>query len=177
VYVAVERVARGRVVHRRGRRVVLPAGPPARAFTELLEGSWLDVAEDRDFRTAAWRKMLGNAAANPVTALTGRRMGVLRDTEVRELFQVLLAEAVAVGIAEGAKLGPEDVAATMAFYGQFGEEDGTSMLYDRLAGRELENELISGAITRLGRRHGVPTPANQAMYALLGSLAPAGSPG
>jgi 2-dehydropantoate 2-reductase len=177
VYVAVERVAQGRVVHRRGRRVVLPAGPAARAFTELLEGSWLDVAEDRDFRTAAWRKMLGNAAANPVTALTGRRMGVLRDTEVRELFQVLLAEAVAVGIAEGAKLGPEDVAATMAFYGQFGEEDGTSMLYDRLAGRELENELISGAITRLGRRHGVPTPANQAMYALLASLAPAWRPG
>jgi 2-dehydropantoate 2-reductase len=177
VYVAVERVAQGRVVHRRGRRVVLPAGRPARAFTELLEGSWLDVAEERDFRTAAWRKMLGNAAANPVTALTGRRMGVLRDTEVRELFQVLLAEAVAVGAAEGAKLGPEDVAATMAFYGQFGEEDGTSMLYDRLAGRDLENELISGAITRLGRRHGVPTPANQAMYALLGSLAPAGRPG
>jgi 2-dehydropantoate 2-reductase len=65
----------------------------------------------------------------------------------------------------------------MAFYGQFGEEAGTSMLYDRLAGRELENELISGAITRLGRRHGVPTPVNQAMYALLGSLATAQSPG
>jgi 2-dehydropantoate 2-reductase len=51
---------------------------------------------------------------------------------------VLLAEAVAVGIAEGARLCPEDVSATMAFYDQFGEEDGTSMLYDRLAGRELE---------------------------------------
>jgi 2-dehydropantoate 2-reductase len=177
VYVAVERVARGRVVHRRGRRVVLPAGPPARALTELLTGSWLDLVEEPDFRTAAWRKMLSNVAANPVTALTGRRMGVLRDTEVRELFQVLLAEAVAVGVAEGAQLGPEDVAATMAFYGQFGEQDGTSMLYDRLAGRELENELISGAITRLGRRHGVPTPANQAMYALLGALGQAQSPG
>jgi 2-dehydropantoate 2-reductase len=172
VYVAVERVARGRVVHRRGRRVVLPAGPAARAFSELLEGSWLDLVQDPDFRTAAWRKMLGNVAANPVTALTGRRMGVLQDAEVRELVQVLLAEAVAVGIAEGAKLGPEDVAATMDFYDGFGEEDGTSMLYDRLAGRELENELLSGAITRLGRRHGVPTPANQAMYALLGALAP-----
>jgi 2-dehydropantoate 2-reductase len=43
VYVAAERVARGRVVHRRGRRVVLPAGPPARAFAELLKGSWLDL--------------------------------------------------------------------------------------------------------------------------------------
>jgi|HubBroStandDraft_2_1064218.scaffolds.fasta_scaffold706802_2 hypothetical protein len=41
----------------------------------------------------------------------------------------------------------------------------------------LSNVAASGAITRLGRRHGVPTPANQAMYALLGALAPAGSPG
>ena len=104
-------------------------------------------------------------------------MGVVQDTEVRELVQLLLAEAVAVGIAEGARLGSEDVSATMAFYDQFGEEDGTSMLYDRLAGRELENDLLSGAITRLGRRHGVPTPANQAMYALVGVLAPAKSPG
>jgi 2-dehydropantoate 2-reductase len=171
VYVAAERVAPGRVVHRRGRRVVVPAGPAARAFADLLKASWLEIAEDPDFRTAAWRKLLGNVAANPVTALTGRRMGVLRDPEIRELVEVLLAEAVAVGIAEGAKLGPQDVPATMAFYGQFGDDDGTSMLYDRLAGRELENELLSGAITTLGRQHGVPTPANQALYALLGALA------
>jgi len=173
VYVAVERVAPGKVVHRRGRRVVVPAGAPGRAFTDLLGGSWLEIVEDPDFRAAAWRKLLGNVAANPVTALTGRRMGVLRDPEVRELVRVLLAEAVAVGIAEGANLGPDDVPATLAFYDGFGEQDGTSMLYDRLAGRELENELLSGAITRLGRRHGVPTPANQAMYALIGALAPA----
>jgi 2-dehydropantoate 2-reductase len=160
-------------VHRCGRRVVLPAGPPARAFTELLQGSWLDIAQDPDFRTAAWRKMLSNVVASPVTALIGRRMGVLRDAEVRELSRVLLAEAVAVGIAEGARLSAEDVSATMAFYDQFGEEDGTSMLYDRLAGRQLGNGLLSGAITRLGRRHCVPTPANQAMYALVGALAPA----
>jgi 2-dehydropantoate 2-reductase len=121
--------------------------------------------------------MLGNVAANPVTALTGRRVGVLRDPEIRKLIRVLLAEAVAVGIAQGANLGPDDVPATLAFYDQFGEEDGTSMLYDRLAGRELENELLSGAITRLGRQHGVPTPANQAMYALIGALAGAEGPG
>jgi len=174
VYVASERVAPGRVVHRRGRRVEVPAGTAGRAFAELLDGSWLEIVEEADFRTATWRKMLGNIAGNTLTALTGRRMDVLHDPEIRELARVLLGEAVAVGVAEGAKLSPDDVSATLAFYDQFGEADGSSMLYDRLAGRELENELLSGAITRLGRRHGVPTPANQAMYALIGALAPAG---
>jgi ketopantoate reductase len=53
-----------------------------RCVQELLETSWVDIAEDPDVLTAAWRK------------------------------------------------------------------------------------LLSGAVTRLGRRHGVPTPANRAMYAL-----------
>jgi 2-dehydropantoate 2-reductase len=54
-----------------------------------------------------------HVAANPITALTGRRRGVLRDREVRELARELLAEAVAVGIAEGARLSAEDVARTL----------------------------------------------------------------
>src|SRR6266699_79335 len=147
VYVAAERVAPGRVVHRRGRRIVMPAGPAAREFAALMATSW-----------------------NPITALTGCRLGVLRGREVRELARELLAEAVAVGMAEGAQLSADDVPRTLAFYDEFAEQDGTSMLYDRLAGRSLEHEQFSGAVTRLGRRHGVPTPVNQAMYALLGAL-------
>jgi 2-dehydropantoate 2-reductase len=58
----------------------------------------------------------------------------------------------------------------LEFFDQFADQDGTSMLYDRLAGRPLEYEQISGVVTRLGRRHGVPTPTNQAVYALLGAL-------
>jgi 2-dehydropantoate 2-reductase len=171
VYVAAERVAPGRVIHRRGRRMVLPAGPAAQAFAALMAPSWLEITEEADFLTAAWRKLLSNVAANPVTALTGRRIGVLRDPEVRELTRVLLAEAVAVGIAEGARLSAEDVRRTLEFYDGFADEDGTSMLYDRLAGRSLEHEHVSGAVVRLGRKHGIPAPANQAVYALLGTLA------
>jgi Ketopantoate reductase PanE/ApbA C terminal len=115
--------------------------------------------------TAAWRKMLGNVAANPVTALTRAGRRCCGEPEVRELVRVLLAEAVAVGLAEGARLGPEDVpedvSAKLAFYDRFRGEVGSSMLYDRLSGRELENELLSGVITKLGRLLGVPTPATR----------------
>jgi 2-dehydropantoate 2-reductase len=177
VYVAAERVAPGRVLHRHGHRIVLPAGTEAGAFAALMTPSWLRVVQDTDFRTAAWRKLLSNVAASPITALTSRRLGVLRDREVRELARELLAEAVAVGIAEGARLSTEDVAHTLAFYDEFADEDGTSMLYDRLAGRPLEHEQFSGTVTRLGRRHNVTTPANQAMYALLAALDPQDSQG
>jgi ketopantoate reductase len=91
--------------------------------------------------------------------------------QVRPAAWVLLAEAVAVGMAEGARLSGEDVQRTLEFYDGFASEDGTSMLYDRLAGRPLEHEHVSGTVVRLGRRHGVPVPANQALYALPGALA------
>ncbi|MGI5132342.1 2-dehydropantoate 2-reductase [Pseudonocardia sp. CA-107938] len=171
VYIAAERVAPGRVRHHRGARLVVPAGDAAARLARLAPG--LDIAVEADFRTASWRKLLTNVAANAVTALTLRRMDVLGEPEIRDLVTALLTEAVAVGRAVGADLGPADVAGILAFYDQLGPEDGTSMLYDRLAGRPTEYELFNGAVTRLGRRHGVATPANQAVYALLGAGDPA----
>jgi 2-dehydropantoate 2-reductase len=42
----------------------------------------------------------------------------------------------------------------------FPPDMGTSMLFDRLAGRRLEWEARNGVITRLGARHGIPTPVS-----------------
>jgi 2-dehydropantoate 2-reductase len=48
------------------------------------------------------------------------------------------------------------------------------MLYDRLAGRALEYDALNGAVVRIGKRHGVPTPLNRAMVALLGAISEGG---
>jgi 2-dehydropantoate 2-reductase len=166
VYIAAERIGPGRTRHRHGAHLVVPAGPPAERLAALgPEG--IEVRAEADFRTAAWRKLLTNVAANAVTALTCRRMEVLAEPGVRALAARLLAEAVAVGRAAGAAVGSDDVAATLDFYDGFGPDDGTSMLYDRLAGRPTECDLFNGAVVGLGRRHGVPTPANETVLALL----------
>ncbi len=44
------------------------------------------------------------------------------------------------------------------------------MLYDRLAGRPLEHEHITGAVVRLPERHGIAAPLNRAVLALLRAL-------
>ena len=41
------------------------------------------------------------------------------------------------------------------------------MLVDLLAGRRLEVEAINGELVRMGEEHGIPTPLNSAVYALL----------
>jgi 2-dehydropantoate 2-reductase len=42
-----------------------------------------------------------------------------------------------------------------------------SMLGDLRAGRRLEVEWLAGAVDRLGRSSGVPTPINRTIYAAL----------
>jgi 2-dehydropantoate 2-reductase len=166
-YIAAERLGPGHVVHRWGGRIVVPRGRDGAALAALLAGSGLDVEQESDFRTAAWRKLLSNVAANPITALTVRPVSVLGEPGVRELAEGLLAEAVAAAGAEGARLSAADIGATLDLYAGLGPDVGTSMLDDRRASRPTEHDLISGAVGRAAARHGLDAPLNRAVLALL----------
>jgi len=170
VYVAVERVAPGRIVKHSGHRVMTPRGEAGAAFAELLRNSGLEVRQGEEFHTEAWRKLLTNVAANPITALTLRRMDVFESADVDALARGLLREAVAVGRADGADLGEADVTATMDMYAATRRTSGSSMFYDRLAGRPLEHEYLTGAVVAAARRLGVAAPLNTAVLALLRAL-------
>lgn len=167
VYIAAERVAPGRIVHHYSSRLILPDLDAGRRVAACFSGTKLSVEMEPEFLTAAWRKLLSNIVANPITALTLRRMEVFQDEAIRQLATDLLAEAIAVGRAAGAKFGDDEHERVLTQYSRANLNGGSSMLYDRLAGRPLEVDYLSGAVVRAGRRHGVPTPLNAAMLALL----------
>ncbi|HEX4212836.1 MAG TPA: 2-dehydropantoate 2-reductase [Candidatus Dormibacteraeota bacterium] len=170
VYIAAERLGPGRVVHRLGGRFQVPAGDLALRFRDLMSGGGMEVEPVDDFLTAAWRKLLGNVAANPLTALTESRIGVMRDPSMGELARGLLEEAVEIGRAEGARLEPDDIDRTMEDFAGYPPDSGSSMLYDRIARRPLEHELITGAVVRAADRHGIAAPRNRTILALLRAL-------
>jgi 2-dehydropantoate 2-reductase len=144
-----------------------------RAFARLLEGTPISVDLIADFKTQAWRKLLINAVANPMTCLTLRRQEVLRRPDIHALCLSVLDEAVAVARADGARLADDEPAQTMAKLMTFGPELGTSMYFDRLAGRPLEVEALTGAIVAAGERFGIPTPLNGALLTLLRAVSDA----
>lgn len=166
-YMAVERVEPGRIVHYTGGELHVPRGPSADRFAELFEGSRMTVRSVEDFRTAAWRKMFTNVAANPLTAVLKQRMHILGDPEMRRLAEDVLAEGLAVARAEGARLDEEDVRHGLRANLAVPPDGGTSMLYDRLAGRPLEHEHITGAVVRAADRHGIDVPLNRMLLTLL----------
>jgi 2-dehydropantoate 2-reductase len=172
VYLAAERVAPGKVVHHTGRRLAVPAGSTGASFAQLLKGGGLEVVEEPDLVTAEWRKLLSNVVANPITTLTMRRVDVMTDPGMEELGRALMGEAVAVARAEGAAVGQGDIDETFARYRALrpGSTSGSSMYYDRLAGLPLEHEELTGALVRVARRHGIPTPFNDTVLTLLRAL-------
>jgi 2-dehydropantoate 2-reductase len=175
VYFNGERLADDRVRLRHGGYADLEVADDAdgRAFAELLAGTPLSVQLTADFKTQAWRKLLVNAVANPMTALTLRRQEVLRRPDIHALCVAVLDEAVAVARADSARLADDEPARVMATLLTFPPEVGTSMYFDRLGGRPLEVEALTGAIVAAGRRLGLATPLNQALLTLLRAVSDA----
>lgn len=179
VYYNGERLAPDRVRLRQGSDQDMAAADDAdgRAFAQLFAGTPLRVQLCDDFATLIWRKLLINAAVNPITALTLQRQAVLRRAEIQELCLAILAEAAAVGRAEGVRLDDDEPQRALATLFSFSGELGTSMYFDRLAGRTLEVEALTGAIVAAGERHGVATPLNRALLVLLRAISDAATSG
>jgi 2-dehydropantoate 2-reductase len=172
VYLVAERVAPGRVIHHRALRFLVGPGAHSAPFAQLFEGSAMEVTEEADFTTVVWRKLLSNVAVNPLTAITMRTVEVMGEPGMAELARGVLNEALAVAQAEGARVGPGDVDALVSGYESRGNgaTHGTSTYYDRMAGRSMEHEAINGAVVRAAQRHGIGTPFNDAILALMRAL-------
>ncbi|XVU21896.1 2-dehydropantoate 2-reductase [Actinoplanes sp. CA-054009] len=167
LYLASEVRGPGQIDWSFGTRVTVPAGPEATRFAELLAGTGLDVDARADFTQAAWRKLLVNMVANPITTLTDQRLGVLQNADIRLLTQSLLAEALITARAAGVDLPWSAIQDTIDFADGLPPTDGSSMYYDRRSGRPTEHELIVGAVVRTAARHGVQVPVTAAILALL----------
>lgn len=175
LYVAAERVHTGHIIWHSGREIRVGTGESARRVGDLFTQTTLRVRHEPDMRTAVWRKLLSNIGANPITALTLRRMDVLAEPGIQELATGLLQEAVAVARAAGANLPIDEADEIVRLWSTFDTNGGSSMLYDRLAGRGLEHEYLTGAVVDYAARHGIDVPLNRGVLALLRALDTSGA--
>jgi 2-dehydropantoate 2-reductase len=125
-----------------------------------------------DARGPQWRKVIFNASTNPVGALTGLTHGrVCERTDLRRLVSALVDEGKAVAAAQQIELDadPEELI-DHAAKPEIAYDHKASMLQDVEARRTTEIDYLNGGIVRFGREHGVPTPLNEAIWALVKGL-------
>ncbi len=125
-----------------------------------------------DARGPQWRKVIFNAATNPLGALTRLTHGrVCERPDLRALVSGLVDEGKAVAAAQGIELDddPERLI-DHAARKDVAYDHKASMLQDVEAQRPTEVDYLNGGIVRAGRELGVPTPLNEAVWALVRGL-------
>jgi len=166
VDIPAERDAPGRIRQRRDGWIKVPDSEAGRAFVALLAHTPITAEAVADFKTAAWRKLALNCAG-AVNALILKPSGIAQDDGAAAVMRALVAECVAVGRAEGADL-PDSLADEVIDGYRSAAPDGINSLHaDRLAGRPMELDVRNGVIVRRGAVHGMATPANAMVVALI----------
>jgi 2-dehydropantoate 2-reductase len=149
-----------------------PSPAPAAEIARLAEActrGGMPASAVPDARGAQWRKVIFNAATNPVGALTGLTHGrVCELRPLRAFVSALADEGKAVAAAQGIVLDADPEALIdHAAKPEVAYGHKASMLQDVEARRQTEVDYLNGGIVRFGREHGVPTPLNEAVVALI----------
>lgn len=145
--------------------------PRVTALSEALRRGGVTVELPDDMRRVLWAKFLFIASISGLSAATRLPVAGFRQVpEARRLLLAALEEAAAVGRARGVALPDDVVASTLAFIDALPAGALPSMARDLGEGRPSELETQNGAVLRLGREAGVPTPTHEFLYGVLAPL-------
>ena len=140
----------------------------ARDLAEAFRAAGLDAEFHDRILGEVWAKVVVNASINPLTAITGLPNGALLEVPaLRELMQRTAEEAVDVAHAEGAPLPEEDLLLRARRVAELTATNKSSMLQDVERGRRTEIDAICGEVVERGLRHGIDTPVNITLRALV----------
>jgi 2-dehydropantoate 2-reductase len=132
------------------------------AFHAACRAAGIDAEIMPEIVRALWLKFAMLAPMSGVTTLTQKSAGPLRSNpDTRALIEAAVQEVIAVGQAARGGLKPADMAAMIKIVDNLPEKMISSMAHDRASGKPLELNWLSGAVVRIGARHGVATPTHR----------------
>lgn len=138
------------------------------AVVDLFAAAGVPVTISPDVMRELWNKLMVNCAYNAVSGLAQQPYGAMVGVpEVVELQRAVVREVVAVAQAEGVRLDLEASLQAMARIAGAMPAQMSSTAQDMVRGKRSEIDHLNGTIVRLGSRHGIAVPANQALFALV----------
>ncbi|MDD9150070.1 MULTISPECIES: ketopantoate reductase family protein [unclassified Sporolactobacillus] len=147
-----------------------PAGVPNKKLDELagvLRSAGIKAEVTDHIRRIKWEKLLWNITYNPVTALTGTRVGeALDDPDVRRLLLDMKSEFMKTARAAGVAIRPK-FSDNVLLPNKEVRNHKTSMLQDLENGRKMELEAILGFAIEVAHEHRVPVKTIESIYHLL----------
>ena len=142
--------------------------PRVKTLKKVLMETGLEVVPSDNIKGRLWRKLSTLCGLHGVLCLTRLSIGMVREfKETWELMRMVMLEATSVARAEGVIITEDEVDAALESISKLPPGVTPSMLVDLEAGRRIELETFNGAVVRFGKKHGIDTPYNYAIYSAL----------
>jgi 2-dehydropantoate 2-reductase len=142
-----------------------------KAVAEFFDSTNFPYEVVVDMEKRYWGKFMLNTGVNQTTAVFRAPYGVIQvPGKPREVMIEAMKEIMELSQKEGVNLTAEDLQYWLRVVDALSPEGKTSMLQDIEARRPSEVELFSGTAIKLGRKHNVPTPVNEMLYAKIQEL-------
>jgi 2-dehydropantoate 2-reductase len=138
------------------------------AFEEAGIRAGFQAKASEDVEADLWTKFVRLATWSGMTTVTRSPMGVVRDNPATfEMMIAAIQEVITLARARGVNLPADIMDSTLGMIKTFPATSKSSMLEDIERGRRLELPWLSGAVVRLGKESGVPTPIHQFITTVL----------
>jgi 2-dehydropantoate 2-reductase len=134
-------------------------------IAELFHDSELKTRISEDILFEEWNKLVVNCVINPLTAILRVRDNEIAVDSLNEIRHRIVEECVQVGKAEGISFKPNlerEIDRKILSYTNY-----SSMYQDIFKRKKTEIDFINGIIVKLGKKHGIPTYANETMVGLI----------
>ena len=140
-------------------------------LTRLLDtcrGATFQATLSDDIQVDIWTKFVRLSVFAGMTSVTRAPIGTtVRHPALFEMLKSAVSEGLAVAHAKGIRVPASTVEDVARAYRALPAEAKSSMLEDLERGRRLELPWLSGAVVRLGREAGIPTPIHGFINAVL----------
>jgi len=144
------------------------ADPVLAGYVEKMKAANIDITLSDTMLVDLWKKFVLLTGTSGITASTRQPLGVIRDDpDMRAFFFKLMSETIVVGRAAGVALPADFAEELQRSVAGFPPTMKASMANDLENGNRLELDWLAGKVVALGRTLGMPTPAHEAVYAVL----------
>jgi 2-dehydropantoate 2-reductase len=144
------------------------ADPLVERFAQEGKAAGIDIAVSNEINVDLWKKFIFLASLAGAGSATRAPLGeLLADADTRALLFNLMREIIAVARAKNVALPADFLEEQVKFAENAPRGMKASMLHDLERGNRLELDWLTGKVVALGRELKVPTPTNDAVYAVL----------
>ncbi|ACB25545.1 ketopantoate reductase family protein [Methylobacterium radiotolerans] len=167
VYVATAMAGPGHVRHNGRGDLILGASETSARVAAAFAAAGIPTTVSAKAVDALWAKLIINCAYNALSALTQLPYGRLVEGDgVAAVIADVVQECARVAEAEGVSVSPRILDDVMALSAAMaGQRSSTAQ--DLARGRPSEIDHLNGTIVRRGAAHGIPTPVNRLLHALV----------